>query len=173
MLVHPWDMMAPQRMPNYMMPWTVGMPAETQLSVTALILSGGFDRLPANLRICFAHGGGSFVFLLGRMENAWKHHPVARGACQFSPSHYLNRFYVDSAVFDESALRFLVNTMGEDRVLLGSDYPFPLGEERVGKLIRESQLRPEVKVKLLGGNAAQFLGLKSEVEKSSQERHGV
>jgi aminocarboxymuconate-semialdehyde decarboxylase len=170
-LVHPWDMMAPQRMPNYMMPWTVGMPAETQLSVVALILGGGFDRLPANLRICFAHGGGSFVFLLGRMENAWKHHPVARGTCQFSPSHYLKRFYVDSAVFDESALGFLVNTMGEDRVLLGSDYPFPLGEERVGKLIRESQLRPEAKSKLLGGNATRFLGLKSEVEKSPQERH--
>ena len=98
-LVHPWDMMAPQRMTNYMMPWTVGMPAETQLSVVALILSGGFDRLPLNLRICFAHGGGSFAFLLGRLENAWKHHPVARGACEFSPSHYLKRFYVDSAVF--------------------------------------------------------------------------
>jgi len=170
-LVHPWDMMAPERMTNYMMPWTVGMPAETQLSVVALILSGGFDRLPSNLRICFAHGGGSFVFLLGRMENAWKHHPVARGACQFPPSHYLNRFYVDSAVFEESTLGFLVNTMGEDRVLLGSDYPFPLGEERVGKLIRESQLAPEVKLKLLGGNARQFLGLRSGVEKSLQERH--
>ena len=138
-LVHPWDMMAAQRMPKYMMPWTVGMPAETQLSLVTLIVSGAFDRLPASLRICFAHGGGSFAFLLGRLQNAWQHQELARGAAQFPPNHYLRRFYVDSAVFDERALQFLIEIMGADRVLLGSDYPFPLGEERVGALIRGSQ----------------------------------
>ncbi len=126
-LVHPWDMMSPLRMPNYMMPWTVAMPAETQLAVVSLILSGALDRLPQTLRICFAHGGGSFAFLLGRLENAWHHHPVARGKCEYPPSHYLNRFYVDSAVFDGRTLEFLVQTMGGQRVLLGSDYPFPVG----------------------------------------------
>ena len=55
-LVHPWDMLAPQRMPKYMMPWTVGMPAETQLGIVAMILGGAFDKLPTKLRICFAHG---------------------------------------------------------------------------------------------------------------------
>jgi aminocarboxymuconate-semialdehyde decarboxylase len=158
-LVHPWDMLAPQRMPKYMMPWTVGMPAETQLGMVAMILSGAFDKLPANLRICFAHGGGSFAFLLGRLENAWQHHPVARGVSELSPKHYLNRFYVDSAVFDERALQFLVGTMGEDRVLLGSDYPFPLGEHRVGELIRSSHLTAPAKARLLGENAGTFLGL--------------
>ena len=83
-LVHPWDMMAAQRMPKYMMPWTVGMPAETQLALVALIVSGAFDRLPASLRICFAHGGGSFAFLLGRLQNAWQHHEVARGVLRIS-----------------------------------------------------------------------------------------
>ena len=91
-LVHPWEMFGQERMPKYMMPWTVGMPAETQLSVVAMILSGAFDRLPGTLRICFAHGGGSFAFLLGRLENAWHHHPVARGECEHPPSYYLNRF---------------------------------------------------------------------------------
>jgi aminocarboxymuconate-semialdehyde decarboxylase len=161
-LVHPWDMFGADRMPKYMMPWTVGMPAETQLSIVALILSGAFDRLPSTLRICFAHGGGSFAFLLGRLENAWHHHPAARGECQHLPSHYLNRFYTDSAVFDERALQFLVGTMGADRVMLGSDYPFPLGEERVGQLIRQSNLTHDAKTKLLGGNAAPFLALKEE-----------
>jgi aminocarboxymuconate-semialdehyde decarboxylase len=161
-LVHPWDMMSRERMPNYMLPWTVGMPAETQLSIVALILSGAFDRLPTTMRICFAHGGGSFAFLLGRLENAWRHHPVARGTCEFPPSHYLNRFYVDSAVFEERALAFLVQTMGTDRVLLGSDYPFPLGEERVGSLIRESSLTQQTKNALLSGNAKRFLGLTAE-----------
>ncbi len=157
-LVHPWDMMAAPRMPKYMMPWTVGMPAETQLAVVSLIVSGAFDQLPENLRICFAHGGGSFAFLLGRLENAWRHHPVARGVSKFEPSHYLDRFFVDSAVFDTATLRFLVEKMGADRVVLGSDYPFPLGEQRVGSLIRDSGLATEVKSKLLVANATRWLG---------------
>ncbi|MGC1449514.1 MAG: tryptophan 2,3-dioxygenase family protein [Candidatus Sulfotelmatobacter sp.] len=159
-LVHPWDMLGPERMPRYMMPWTVGMPAETQLGIVAMILGGAFDKLPKNLRICFAHGGGSFAFLLGRLENAWNHHPVAHGVCEFPPSRYLNRFYVDSAVFDDCALQFLVKTMGAERVMLGSDYPFPLGEQRVGTLIRSSQLTDQAKARLLGTNAVEFLGLK-------------
>jgi aminocarboxymuconate-semialdehyde decarboxylase len=161
-LVHPWDMMAARRMPKYMMPWTVGMPAETQLSLVTLIVSGALDRLPASLRICFAHGGGSFAFLLGRLRNAWEQQELARGAATFPPNHYLDRFYVDSAVFDERTLRFLVEIMGTDRVLLGSDYPFPLGEERVGALIRKSQLSPETKTKLLGANAQTWLALPQE-----------
>jgi aminocarboxymuconate-semialdehyde decarboxylase len=161
-LVHPWDMFGQERMPKYMMPWTVGMPAETQLSLVALIVSGAFDRLPGTLRICFAHGGGSFTFLLGRLENAWHHHPVARGDCQHPPSHYLNRFYTDSAVFDQRALQFLVGTMGADQVMLGSDYPFPLGEEHAGSLIRQSNLPQHTKAKLLSGNATRFLKLEAE-----------
>jgi aminocarboxymuconate-semialdehyde decarboxylase len=168
-LVHPWDMFGRDRMSNYMMPWTVGMPAETQLAVVALILNGAFDKLPTNLRICFAHGGGSFSFLLGRLENAWHHHPVAHGVCKFPPSGYLNRFYVDSAVFDQRALQFLVETMGANRVMLGSDYPFPLGEEHVGKLIRESHISQEEKARLLGDNAMKFLGLEEEKAESNPE----
>jgi aminocarboxymuconate-semialdehyde decarboxylase len=161
-LVHPWDMLAPQRMPKYMMPWTVGMPAETQLGIVAMILGGAFDKLPTKLRICFAHGGGSFAFLLGRLENAWQHHPVAHGVCELPPGRYLNRFYVDSAVFDERALQFLVGTMGTGRVMLGSDYPFPLGEHRVGTLIRRTDLPEPAKELLLGGNALEFLNLQKE-----------
>jgi aminocarboxymuconate-semialdehyde decarboxylase len=161
-LVHPWDMLAPQRMPKYMMPWTVGMPTETQLGIVAMILGGAFDKLPTKLRICFAHGGGSFAFLLGRLENAWQHHPAARGVCELPPGRYLNRFYVDSAVFDERALQFLVGTMGTGRVMLGSDYPFPLGEHRVGTLIRMTDLPEHAKELLLGGNALEFLNLQKE-----------
>jgi len=172
-LVHPWDMLGPDRMPKYMMPWTVGMPAETQLSVVALILSGALDRLPSTLRVCFAHGGGSFAFLLGRLENAWHHHPVARGESQHPPSYYLNRFYADSAVFDQPALQFLVATMGTDGVMLGSDYPFPLGEERVGSLIRQSTLPQSAKTKLLSENAIRFLNLKPETQAAADKGSGI
>ncbi len=158
-LVHPWDMMAAERMPRYMMPWTVGMPAETQLSIASMILGGAFDRLPRTLRICFAHGGGSFPYLLGRMENAWLHHEGARGVSEHPPSYYLDRFSVDSAVFDQRALQLLVETMGAERVMLGSDYPFPLGEQRVGSLVRGSKLSAEGKAQILGNNAGAFLQL--------------
>jgi aminocarboxymuconate-semialdehyde decarboxylase len=168
-LVHPWDMLGAQRMPKYMMPWTVGMPAETQLGIVAMILGGAFDKLPQSLRICFAHGGGSFAFLLGRLENAWHHHPVAHGVCELPPSQYVNRFSVDSAVFDDRVLQFLVGTMGAERVMLGSDYPFPLGEHRVGSLIRSSPLTAHEKDRLLGANAMEFLGLGGQTSAAAEK----
>src|ERR1700723_193142 len=168
-LVHPWDMLGRSRMPKYMMPWTVALPAETQLALVSLIVSGAFDQLPANLRICFAHGGGSFAFLLGRLENAWHHHPVARGASQFPPSNYLDRFFVDSAVFDQSTLQFLVEKMSAERVILGPDYPFPLGEQRVGLLIRESSLSSAAKSNLLVNNASKWLASESPASSTNKQ----
>ncbi|MBZ0215396.1 MAG: amidohydrolase, partial [Fimbriimonadaceae bacterium] len=175
-LVHPWDMMAPERMQKYMLPWLVAMPAETQLSLTMLILSGGFERLPASLKLCFAHGGGSFAFLLGRIDNAWHNRDIVRRDCPRPPSSYTNRFYVDSAVFDPHALDLLIAVMGPDRVMLGSDYPYPLGEQEIGKLIRSMPTGNEpgneprnktVKSKLLGGNAQIFFDLELEaIEKT-------
>lgn len=159
-LVHPWDMMAPERMPRYMLPWLVAMPAETQLSILWLILSGALEHLPRSLRLCFAHGGGSFPYLIGRVDNAWRNRDIVREDCPRLPSSYIERFSVDAAVFSADALTLLVKTMGEDRVMLGSDYPFPLGEQQVGSLIRSpGTLRPATRAKLLGGNAARFFGL--------------
>ena len=159
-LVHPLDMMAPERMSRYMLQWLVAMPAETQLSIISLILSGAFERLPDSLRICFAHGGGSFAFLLGRVENAWNQRDIVREDCPHPPSHYTDRFYTDSAVFDENALTLLVGVMGEERVMLGSDYPFPLGEQRIGSLINNSKaFNTGTKSRLSGGNAIRFFGL--------------
>lgn len=157
--VHPWDMFGGCRLDQWMLQWTVAMPAETQLSLNRMILGGAFDRLPDDLRICFAHGGGSFAFLLGRLDNAWRRRDAARGVCHHPPSHYVHRFCVDSAVFDVRALRLLLDVMSSERVLLGSDYPFPLGEERVGELIRTSGLDPLIVDALLGGNAARLFGL--------------
>jgi aminocarboxymuconate-semialdehyde decarboxylase len=162
-LVHPWDMMALDRMKKWMLPWLVGMPAETQLGILSLILSGAFERLPRSLNLIFAHGGGAFAFLLGRAENAWHERDIVSQDSPHPLSHYLDRFAVDSAVFDERALRLLVEVMGEDRVLLGSDYPFPLGERRVGQLVRESSALSEtVKRKILSENAARMFGLEIE-----------
>jgi aminocarboxymuconate-semialdehyde decarboxylase len=159
-LVHPWDMMASERMPRYMLPWLVAMPAETQLSILWLILSGAFERLPRTLKLCFAHGGGSFPYLIGRVDNAWRNRDIVREDCPRLPSSYLDRFSVDAAVFSADALELLVKTMGEERVMLGSDYPFPLGEREVGSLIRSHpRLSAATRARLLGGNASRFFGL--------------
>ena len=159
-LVHPWDMMGGDRTSKYMMAWTVSMPAETQLGIVSMILGGAFDRLPEHLRICFAHGGGSFAFLLGRLENAWHRRDIVRGESKHPPSFYLGRFYVDSIVFDAAALRLLVEVCGGDKVMLGSDYPFPLGEENIGELIRNADgIGEATRSNLLGGNAKGFLRL--------------
>ena len=168
-LIHPWDMMARERMPNYMMGWTVGMPAETQLGIVSMILGGAFDRLPRSLRVCFAHGGGSFAFLLGRLENAWHHRDIARGKSQNPPSHYCDRFSVDTAVFSHEALELLTKVMGPERIMLGSDYPFPLGEQEIGKLVRTAPfLDVGAKEAMLGGNAATWLGLDQTAREAAE-----
>jgi aminocarboxymuconate-semialdehyde decarboxylase len=161
-LVHPWDMMGGARMKKWMLPWLVAMPAETQLGMVSLILSGAMERLPASLRICFAHGGGSFAWLLGRVDNAWRHRDIVREDCRQLPSSYARRFHVDSAVFDEGALRLLVEVMGVDRVMLGSDTPFPLGEQRIGQLVGRAPFLGEAeRSRILADNALAFFGLEA------------
>lgn len=160
LLVHPWDMMTDQRMKRWMLPWLVAMPAETQLGILSLILSGAFERIPESLKLCFAHGGGGFAYLLGRVDNAWRHRDIVRQDCPSLPSSYVKRFYVDSAVFDDGALHLLANVMGSDRIMLGSDAPFPLGEQSIGEGIsRNPELTTEDKSRMMAGNAKEFFGI--------------
>ncbi|MCU1634778.1 MAG: aminocarboxymuconate-semialdehyde decarboxylase [Cryobacterium sp.] len=166
--VHPWDMADSPRLQRWMAQWLTGMPAETHLSILALILGGTLDRVSSDLKLCFAHGGGSFAFWVGRMDNAWHRRPDLVATSEHPPSHYLSRFSVDSAVFEPNALRLLVDTMGTDNVMLGSDYPYPLGEQSAGSLIRSADfLDDQTRNKLLRGNAEQFLGLPSPVNEPS------
>lgn len=167
-LVHPWDMLGRDRMPKYMLQWLVAMPAETQLSILSLILSGAFERISRDLKLCFAHGGGSFAFQLGRVDNAWRHRDIVREDCPNLPSSYTDRFYVDSAVFSHDSLALLIKVMGEERVLLGSDYPFPLGEQAVGDLVRSQPgLSSRARRGILGDNAVRFFDLESVCEENS------
>ncbi len=157
--VHPWDMPESPRLDRWMARWLTGMPAETHLSALALILGGVLDRVPPSLRLCFAHGGGSFPFWLGRADNAWhRRGDLVRGRSQMPPSAYTDRFYVDSVVFGEPALRLLVDTMGADRVVVGSDYPYPLGERPAGAVVRTAGfLTDGQREQLLSVNARRYL----------------
>lgn len=158
--VHPWDMMGKDRMPKYWLPWLVGMPAETSLAICSVIFGGVLERLP-RLRIGFAHGGGAFPGTIGRIEHGFNVRPdLCAVDNPVSPRDYLGKFYVDSLVHDEDALRHLLRLIGAERIALGSDYPFPLGEARPGHLIEQMDALPRVtKDRLLFGTALEFLGL--------------
>ncbi len=163
--VHPWDMMGSGQMSKYWLPWLVGMPAETTRAICSVIFGGVLERLP-QLRIAFAHGGGSFPGTIGRIEHGFEVRPdLCAVDCKVNPREYLARgggparFYVDSLVHDERALRGLIELMGEQRVALGSDYPFPLGEDLPGRLIESMGLSSAARERLLGGTAREFLGL--------------
>jgi aminocarboxymuconate-semialdehyde decarboxylase len=160
--VHPWDMMGQERMQKYWLPWLVGMPAEGAQAICSVIFGGVLERLPA-LRLCFAHGGGAFAGTLGRIQHGFDCRPdLVAVDNPHPPSHYLGRFWVDSLVHDARALRLVLDTFGANRVALGSDYPFPLGEEVPGALIRSLGLDPAAQEKLLSRNALDWLGLDAE-----------
>ncbi|HEY4257831.1 MAG TPA: amidohydrolase family protein, partial [Candidatus Udaeobacter sp.] len=163
--VHPWDMLGKERMPKYWLPWLVGMPAETSLAICSLIFGGVFERFP-KLRVAFAHGGGAFPGTIGRIERGFHVRPdLVATENNTNPRNYLAhdnapaRFYVDSLVHDADALRMLLKLFGAQRVALGSDYPFPLGETKPGQLIESMKLSAKDKVQVLSGAAREFLGL--------------
>ena len=157
--VHPWDMMGRERMPKYWLPWLVGMPAETSLAICSMIFGGVLERLP-ELRVCFAHGGGAFPFTLGRIVHGFDVRPdLCAVDNPVSPRDYVGRFYLDSLVHDEQALRFLMEMVGPHRIALGSDYPFPLGEQPPGRLIETLDgIDDAARLQMLSATALEFLG---------------
>ena len=160
LLVHPYDLMKQgDRMKKWQLPGLVGMAAETHLSILTLIFSGAFDRLPRSLKICFSHGGGSFPYLLGRADNIWHKRADVRKDCPSPPSYYCKHFFVDSVVFDPRVLRFLGGVVGVEHIMLGSDYPFLMGEKQVGSLVKGSDFSNEEKAAMLAGNAKYFFTL--------------
>jgi aminocarboxymuconate-semialdehyde decarboxylase len=158
--VHPWDMLAPERMKDYWAPWLVGMPAELALAISSLIFGGVLERLP-KLRMAFAHGGGAFPGTLGRLEHGFDARPdLVAVKNKKSPRAYLDKIYVDSLVHDRETLLFLLKIFGANRIALGSDYPFPLGEAHPGAMIEKmAELTPQEKQRVLAGTALEWLGM--------------
>lgn len=160
--VHPWDMMGKEKMEKYWLPWLVGMPAETSLAICSMIFGGVFERLP-NLKVAFAHGGGSFPATIGRIEHGFNVRPdLCAIDNNVNPRDYLGNFYLDSLVHEPKMLDFIVDIIGEDKICLGTDYPFPLGELEPGKLINEMNYTNAKKAKLLAENALNWLGINKE-----------
>ena len=160
--VHPWEMAGRERMTRYWLPWLVGMPAETCLAICSMIFAGVFERLP-KLRVAFAHGGGSFPGTIGRIAHGFEVRPdLCQTSSTIRPTDYLGKFFLDSLVHDERALRGLIDLVGAECIAMGSDYPFPLGEHVPGSLIASMDLAPDQRELLEHGAALRWLGLKKE-----------
>ncbi len=158
--VHPWEMLGRERMGLYWLPWLVGMPAETALSICSLIFGGVFEKLP-KLRVAFAHGGGAFPGIIGRLEHGFRVRPdIVATANTRNPREYLGRFFVDSLVHDPAMLSYMISLFGANRIALGSDYPFPLGEHHPGEMIESMALDDRTRDWLLADSALEWLNLR-------------
>lgn len=170
--VHPWDMMGFDQLRRFWMPWLVSMPAETSRAICSLTMGGVMERF-TKIRFAFAHGGGSFPATLGRIEHGFKVRPdLCQVVTTTPPTDFIEKIYVDSLVHDERTLRFLLDVMGADRIALGTDYPFPLGEHAPGALIEAMDLDWKTKERMLSGTALEWLGLRREsFESTGSKKH--
>ena len=137
---------------------TVGNPLETATTAAHMVMAGVMER-HAGLRVLLAHGGGALLSLRGRLRHAHSFQPQARASLRESPDDSIRRFYFDTLTHDDALLRALIDYVGADHVLLGSDYPFDMGDARHAHTIRTLALAPEVEGAILAGNAERLLGL--------------
>jgi len=159
LFIHPWEMMGEQQMQQYWLPWLVGMPAETSRAICSMIFGGVLQLFPT-LRVAFAHGGGSFPLTIGRIEHGFNVRPdLVAVDNAINPRDYIGKFWIDSLVHDEKAMQYIIDVMGADKICLGSDYPFPLGEQVPGKLIEAMGFENGLKEQLLFKNAKDWLGM--------------
>lgn len=137
---------------------TIGNPLETTITAAHLIMAGVMEAHP-NLKILLSHGGGAILSLRGRLRHSHTFQPLAQARLQESPEASLKRFYFDTITHDPTLLRALIDFVGADHVLLGSDYPFDMGDMHPVESVRALKLPEQDEANILGGNAARLLGL--------------
>ena len=147
------------RINRYHLPNTVGNLADRAITFATLVMGGVMDACP-DLRICLSHGGGYTCYGIGRLERTWQHRPASRGQSTQPPSQYLRRFYYDCIVYTESALRYLIDTVGIDRVVFGTDWPYDMEFDwPVSWILSLDSLTQDEKEAILWKNLERLLGL--------------
>jgi aminocarboxymuconate-semialdehyde decarboxylase len=156
---HGLSPLGPERMSEHELKNFVGLPIDTAVSVASMVFGGVYERLPG-LKVCYSHGGGTFPCLVGRWDHGYVHRLSKQGNVTVKlPSEYLEDIYADSLTYDPAAVRYLVERLGPNQVLLGSDHPFDMGEpDPVGK-VKEAVDDPAVVEAILGGTAGRLLNL--------------
>ena len=155
--IHPWGCSLGPRLGANFLGNTFGQPTETALALSHLIFGGTLDRYP-DLKLLAAHGGGFLPTYIGRSDHAWAQRTDARGCAQ-PPSSYLRRMWYDALVYTSQALRHLIEVVGADKVVLGTDYPFDMGvSDPVGRATAAGLPAADLTA-ILSGNAAALFGL--------------
>lgn len=154
--IHPVEGGGRAELRDYYMWNVIGNPLETTVAAGHLILSGVMESHP-RLKILLAHGGGALPYLHGRLDRGFKQRPEINKVISQPPTEYLKQFYFDTITHDVAVLCELVNLVGANHVLLGSDYPFDMGNENPVEMVRAADLGSENEKKILGGNAKQLL----------------
>lgn len=157
-VLHPFLLEAVERFGRHYLHNLVGYPFETTLAAASLVFGGTLDRF-SSLDVVLVHGGGFLPYHIGRFDRGHQTRPEARKDGAMLPSGYLRRFYYDTLVQFPPALAYLVRTVGEDRVVLGSDHPFWLGDPEPLAIVRAAGLTAEAQAAIVGGNAARIFRL--------------
>ena len=148
----------------------VGFPLDTTLAAARLIFAGVLDRFP-RLRICVAQAGGFLPYVAGRLDHGYSVRRECRRFIERPPSEYLQRFYFDSITHSSRVLRLLLETVGPERVRLGSDFPFDMGSPAPREVVdSQAALPPGGRERIYRDTAAEFLGLGREF--LVRDRHG-
>lgn len=158
-VMHPEDIAGLERMAPYGLFLICGNPADTALSLGFLTYSGVFDRFP-DLRLCVLHGGGFFPYHLGRFDQGYGVRPGAADAeARERPSAYLKNLYSDTLVYRVDTLEYLKGILGWERLMVGTDYPYPLGDWKAVEKVEALACSDEQKLAILEGNARRLLKL--------------
>ncbi len=158
--MHPLGYTQADRLTNHYFNNVIGNPLDSTVAVSHLIFDGVLQRYP-KLKFVVAHGGGFIAHYWARMDHAWRARPDCRTIIKNPPSSYLEKFYFDSITFDPEMLQRLIDKFGADHVVLGTDYPYDMGEDDPLGLIKQVKRLPKTARDLIqGGNAARLLGIK-------------
>jgi aminocarboxymuconate-semialdehyde decarboxylase len=157
-LIHPNGFTEGRRFTDYFLVNVIGNPLDSTMALTRLIFAGVLERLP-DLKLCVVHGGGYLPSYWARMDHAFEVRPECRARISEPPSTYLRRVHFDTMVFDPGLLAHLVEFAGAERVLLGTDYPFDMGEDDPLGLIDDAGLPGDDVARIRGGNALGLFGL--------------
>jgi aminocarboxymuconate-semialdehyde decarboxylase len=158
--MHPLGFTQGERLMDHYFNNVIGNPLETSVAVSHLIFDGVMERHP-KLKMVLPHAGGYLAHYWARMDHAYRARPDCHTVIKKTPTSYLRKFYFDTITFDRDMLRHLIDKWGDDHVLLGTDYPYDMGEvDPVGLIESVPRLGRAEKDRIMGGNAARLLGIK-------------
>ena len=158
-LIHPIRPPGRERMGDYYLFNLIGFLVETTLAAARMIFSGTLEKYPG-LKLCLSHAGGMALWIQGRFDHGLRALPACQGIIERPPSEYLKRMYFDTITHSSEALRYVIEKVGADRIMLGTDYPFAVADfDPVGTVDAIPELTEDERVMMVGGTAAGLLGL--------------